>query len=246
MRYVWIIIVFMISINANSQFATKQFFVKEDYAACGINNEKKCLQIKENLQEDWRIFREEIVGFKFKKGYLFVIEVNTNIQTNNLTGEKVVSYSLKRILEKRKVKKVKVSKAKKVKENKSTTKNSNSNSTVKKEEVHVQLFGKQWKLVRIEMNGKFRETPSTKAFVEFDVVNNRISGNAGCNSFFGSAEYKDSAIKVTNISTTRMACKNEMELEKTFLEKLNLVDRYEFVNGNLNLLKGNQILLVFN
>ena len=77
--------------------------------------------------------------------------------------------------------------------------------------------------------------------------NNKVSGNAGCNNFFGNLMMDATAgnFSVSNVGSTRMACDN-MDVENNYLNMLQQVNKY-VVNGNvLELYKGNLLLLKFN
>ncbi len=54
----------------------------------------------------------------------------------------------------------------------------------------------------------------------FDTGKGEISGNSGCNSFFGGAEYKSDSVTVGEVASTMMACPN-MELEDQFFKIIN-------------------------
>lgn len=79
-----------------------------------------------------------------------------------------------------------------------------------------------------------------------EIENNKVSGNAGCNTFFGNLLIDNTAgnFSAKQIATTRMACEN-METETNFIKMLKEADKY-VVSGNvLELYKGNLLLLKF-
>lgn len=49
---------------------------------------------------------------------------------------------------------------------------------------------------------------------------NKVTGFAGCNSFFGSYTFDESSIKFSEIAASRMFCSETMELEDLFLKSL--------------------------
>lgn len=76
--------------------------------------------------------------------------------------------------------------------------------------------------------------------------NNKISGNAGCNNYFGNLVLDTTAgnFSVSNIGSTKMMCDN-METEANFLSMLREANKY-VVNGNtLELYKNNLLLMKF-
>ena len=77
--------------------------------------------------------------------------------------------------------------------------------------------------------------------------NNKVSGNAGCNNYFGNLMMDTTAgnFSVSNVGATKMACDN-MDVENNYLNMLQQANKY-VVNGNvLELYKGNLLLMKFN
>lgn len=80
-----------------------------------------------------------------------------------------------------------------------------------------------------------------------NIETDRITGNGGCNSYFGELSLDATAgnFYAKNVGSTKMACEN-MNVENNFFTTLNQVNKY-VVNGNvLELYKGNLLLLKFN
>ncbi|MDO5615641.1 MAG: META domain-containing protein [Cruoricaptor ignavus] len=76
---------------------------------------------------------------------------------------------------------------------------------------------------------------------------NRVSGNAGCNNYFGDVVLDTTAgnFSVKNVGSTRMSCDN-MSVEQNYLSMIQQADKY-VVNGDvLELYKGNLLLVKFN
>ncbi len=79
----------------------------------------------------------------------------------------------------------------------------------------------------------------------FDEANNRISGNSGCNSYFGSYTITDSQITFEGLGSTKMACPPEkMKLEQEFLTTINTVDSFLIDNNKLSLFNNNGDVIV--
>jgi len=77
--------------------------------------------------------------------------------------------------------------------------------------------------------------------LNFDLKNNRVSGNTGCNSFGGSFVLKgDGLIFSSNMISTKMACPGYNE--KIFLDNLLKTNRYEIKQGVLQLMYNTTIL----
>ncbi|MGZ5211505.1 MAG: META domain-containing protein [Kaistella sp.] len=80
-----------------------------------------------------------------------------------------------------------------------------------------------------------------------NIESSRITGNGGCNSYFGELSLDPTAgnFSAKNVGATKMACEN-MEVESNFFSMLNEATKY-VVNGNtLELYKGNLLLMKFN
>ena len=101
----------------------------------------------------------------------------------------------------------------------------------------VAISSTQWQLAD-QVKGK---TPTL--ILEQD----RISGNAGCNHYFGtlSLNASNGGFSVTRIGSTKMACE-DMMTETNFLQALSQVDTYVVNQGVLELYKGNLLLMKFN
>ena len=103
-----------------------------------------------------------------------------------------------------------------------------------------QLFGKQWKL--IEVDKQMVPENSTAGFILS--MDNKISGNTGCNIINGDFEtMKNQAIKFSQLATTRMACPDDVgQVETKFLAAINSADSWSMENGILSLKKGSATL----
>jgi heat shock protein HslJ len=87
-----------------------------------------------------------------------------------------------------------------------------------------QLTAKVWKLA--ELNGKPVEST---AFLLFDPVLHRISGNLGCNNFSGSYFLSPgSRIHIAKVVATQKMCQKNMEVEDELKKILSTVDNFAF------------------
>ncbi len=99
-----------------------------------------------------------------------------------------------------------------------------------KEVVNETSLSGTWELDYIAGSEKpFNELfPNKKPTLVFDVANNKVSGNAGCNRLNGGIELNGRRIKFNAIATTRMACPTDGEpLFLQTLEKVNIHSEYE-------------------
>ena len=73
---------------------------------------------------------------------------------------------------------------------------------------------------------------------------NKISGFAGCNRFFGSYSAFDGKLMIDNVGATKMACP-QLDAENQYLSLLRKANRYEIKGNNLYLYNNNLLLLHF-
>lgn len=102
----------------------------------------------------------------------------------------------------------------------------------------------QWRL--IQMNGKSLQNAT--AFMDFDISNNKVSGNAGCNRFFGTYTTNGSQITFGQMGSTRMACTDpaKSKLERDFLALLGKGSyTFDVADQTLNLYQNNNLVLMF-
>ncbi len=92
-----------------------------------------------------------------------------------------------------------------------STKNALSSATI---------VGKYWKLVEVNGTNVAALQNSKEPFIIFSAVDERISGNAGCNNMVGGFRISEgNHIKISQIGTTRMLCE-DMTIERQFLAAL--------------------------
>jgi len=93
----------------------------------------------------------------------------------------------------------------------------------------VTLEGNKWILTELDGKPVERATiPRQVISITFDGTERRISGSAGCNSFFGIYDLvSGNKVSCSKINSTKMACSEEkMSTEQSFLKMLELIDRY--------------------
>lgn len=100
---------------------------------------------------------------------------------------------------------------------------------------------KIWTLT--EINGE--TINSDKATLTLDFEKNRVGGKGGCNGFGGTLEKTDAGIKISRIISTKMYCEDGSEIENKYLPTLEKVNKLKFVDGRLQLLSGETVVLEF-
>lgn len=78
------------------------------------------------------------------------------------------------------------------------------------------ITDKHWQLT--ELDGQAIDEQKKTPFVVLNTEENRVTGNAGCNTFFGTYELtSNQGIEFSHLGMTRMACP-DMELEGEFMK----------------------------
>lgn len=106
------------------------------------------------------------------------------------------------------------------------------------------IDGKKWKLIQMDHTGM----DYGKAMIRFDVKSKKVSGNGGCNNFFGSFTTKGNEIIFSALGSTKMACPdgNATSTEIKMLSHLsNATLRFDVAEQTLNLYKGEQLIMMF-
>jgi heat shock protein HslJ len=77
--------------------------------------------------------------------------------------------------------------------------------------------------------------------IKFDIMQNRFSGNTGCNQMSGSFMLTDKSLRISDkMITTRMFCPGYNEM--SFLKNLLKTDGYHFNNGLLIMTSGDSLI----
>ena len=94
---------------------------------------------------------------------------------------------------------------------------------------------KYWKL--IELSGQPVPTLENEPYLILRVIDKRVNGFGGCNTFTGSYELNEAAsrIRFDQVASTMMACASGMDVETAFHEVLRTVDNYALNGDHLTL-----------
>lgn len=106
------------------------------------------------------------------------------------------------------------------------------------------IDGKNWKLFMLDNVGM----DYGKASIKFNVKDKTVTGNGGCNNFFGSFESTKDQIKFSSMGSTRMACLDEEKsaTEAKVLGYLSQSDlRFDVADQTLNFYKDDKLIMIF-
>jgi heat shock protein HslJ len=110
--------------------------------------------------------------------------------------------------------------------------------------VKADLFNCKWQLKSI-YSKECVAYIYTNAFIRFDEMQKRVSGNGSCNSFGGTVNIKDNSLQIGLLFSTKMYCEAVQSIETDFFAALGKVSRYEIKGNSLLMYKGDLLLLEF-
>ncbi len=92
------------------------------------------------------------------------------------------------------------------------------------------LSDHEWRLIQLEGQPTLPDVKVTALFTD-----DRISGSAGCNQYFGGASVNGNQISITPLGSTRMFCNASgvMDQEGRYLQVLGTAVSFTVVNGRL-------------
>ena len=73
----------------------------------------------------------------------------------------------------------------------------------------------------------------------------RVSGNDGCNNFFGGYTLDEDSLKFGLLASTRMACPDLEDFEVIFNKMLSMTTRYRITGNKLELYENDKLLASF-
>nr|WP_121271055.1 DUF4377 domain-containing protein [Pedobacter schmidteae] len=212
-------LVIVFGLSSASKAEVIRMVVKEDLASCTGVAPMTCMQVKYKNSKNWELFYSQITGFKHQAGYRYVLLVDRTKRKNVPADASAYEYKLKKVVKKTKMK---------------TATNNTAWDYVLKH---------KWKL--IQMDGQTQtESP---VYMVFDQAKKRVSGNSGCNGFFGGFEKGNGTLTFKQMAGTLMACSEERnKLEHQFLGLIgNKSFKYDVADQTLNLYQNNKLVLMF-
>ena len=89
---------FALSILITSCDEKKIIYIADTFADCQGVSARKCMQIKENKEDDWTYFYNKIEGFQYEEGISYQIEVSIRKVENPPADGSSLEYKLVRII----------------------------------------------------------------------------------------------------------------------------------------------------
>lgn len=177
-----------------------------------------CLLVRQSPDEEYRYFYDTIAGFTFEQGYEYELLVSRERRANVPADASAFTYTLIEEVSKTPV------------------------------EAAASLEGTTWKLIAyIDANGQLtipvRDVDATVMFQD-----GQLSGNTGCNNYFGSYTVDGNTLTIAEpLGSTMMACPDPlMAQEQAVLTNLASAASYQLVANQLQIFDANgQVVLAF-
>jgi heat shock protein HslJ len=110
----------------------------------------------------------------------------------------------------------------------------------------VDLTDTKWTLTSLQMDGISLDLAAPNPVTLEIAEDQAVSGSAGCNSYFGTIDFKpDGSLKISNIGSTEMYCMEGMEVETAFLGVLRDAESWSLDGDSLtiNAASGKSVLV---
>jgi heat shock protein HslJ len=104
------------------------------------------------------------------------------------------------------------------------------------------LLGTTWNLAELNNEG-IQYSGSTIPHLRFEAE--RVSGNDGCNNFFGGYTLDGNSLKFGMLGSTRMACPQIKDFDIEFNKMISATTRYRITGDKLELFESDQLLASF-
>jgi len=186
----------------------KTIYVGPELVDCTGVAPQKCMLLKENSEDEYTYFYDQIEGFDYEEGYEYELVVKQEQVENAPADASAIKWILVEVVSKEPVT-----------ETESAT-----------------LENTNWVLVAyMNSEGVLTETlADTEVTAIFE--DGQVNGNAGCNGYFGGYEVDETNLRVGPLASTEMFCGNPpgvMDQETAYLAALGSATSYAIVQEQL-------------
>ncbi len=108
----------------------------------------------------------------------------------------------------------------------------------------AKLNGVKWVLQTLNGEDVKLTDQNSEIFIQFNEVEKRVNGRAGCNRFFGNYEMEGHKLQFSPMGATRMACP-DLQIETAFFQMLNEVDALNIKDNKLTFESKEKVVAVF-
>jgi heat shock protein HslJ len=179
----------------------------------------ECFMVKETISGEWQNYNGVIDGFKYKEGYDYELQVEKVKAINPPADLPLFNYKLKSVISK-----------------KPTMIISTHN--------RKHLDGSKFILKKMRTDNKIQTISDELMIISFMLNDNKVSGNDGCNDFFGRIEINKNKISFSNLGATKKFCP-DTDLDKNFNMLIKDIDSYKISSKILKFYKGKKLLLEY-
>jgi len=198
----------------------KTIYVGPVLADCQGEGPQKCMLVKEHPDDEYTYFYDQIEGFEYEDGFEYELRIRVEPVENPPADGSSIRWILVEVV-----------------------------SIIEGESAPpAPIEGTLWTLESlINSNGELESVqPGTVITAQFG--DEQISGNAGCNQYFGAYTSEEDSLSITVIGFTEMYCAPEevMEQEGKYLTALESMISYQIIADRLEIFNGSgETALVF-
>jgi heat shock protein HslJ len=188
----------------------KTIYIGPNLVDCVGVAPQKCMQVKENSEDDYSMFYNQIEGFDYEEGYEYELVVREEKVENPPADASSLKWTLVEEVSKKPA----------------------------AEAGMVELEDTQWMLISyLDQAGDLVDAlPGTNTTALFQ--EGQVNGNAGCNGYFGSYEVEGANLSIGPLASTEMFCVSPpgvMDQETAYLAALNSAASYTIDQDQLHI-----------
>lgn len=185
----------------------------------------KCMQVKENPEDDWQLFYDPIEGFTYEPGFDYVLRVSVAPVPNAPADASSLAYKLIEIVSQ-------------------TPAEAGASSGVTAEPLAITLEGPVWLLASYgDPDNPTPVLPDSEITALFNAADGRVSGRSGCNNYFGSYTVDGDALTIGPLGSTMMACPEPlMQQEQAYTAALQGAENFSVEEDTLSISGGGKEL----
>lgn len=182
----------------------KTLYVGPQLVDCQGVGPMKCMQVREDPSEEWRLFYDAIDGFTYEEGFIYTLRVLETKVENPPADGSALRWQLLELVAKEEAPPPK-----------------DEGKTWK-----LAAFGQPDDLTLVPVD--------ISATLTMDLLEKKFFGNGGCNRYSGVIFSGEGGLRFGEIMSTKMACPGEaMAIENNFLTMLPTVNTYRVEEGQL-------------
>lgn len=201
----------------------KTLYIGSELVDCVGVAPMKCMLVKENPDDEYQFFYDELEGFTFEPGFTYAVRVLVEPVANAPADASSLKYTLIEVVSQEPV------------------------ATAEAAGAAAALEGSTWQLTGVaDANGVVSATPEgVEATATF--ADGRVSGSSGCNTYSAAYTLDGDSLTIMPGPMTMMACPGpQMTVEQQFMAALGATAAYEIAGGELHLLNAaGQVVATF-